>query len=107
MRWTQDKITAWAVKTFGYTPPSATYYRMKEEVDQELLQAISVMEHNPYSQENVEKVAEECADVVIFLMQICQKSGSQNLLEHVDRKMDIVEKRKWEVREDGHHQHVE
>lgn len=103
LKWSQKQITDWATKNFGWNGPLTIAIRGNKEMS-ELLSALSnddgkkpgkALEH-----------AMECADVAIFLLQICERLG-YDLLGLVDAKMDINEKRQWGKAADGSFQHLE
>lgn len=97
MKWDQKKISEWAESQFGFHPALPIAVRGNKEMA-ELIS--SIMNNIP-----AEDIAEECADVCIFLMQICNRMG-HDLLEKIDEKMDINEKRQWTLADDGSHQHI-
>jgi NTP pyrophosphatase (non-canonical NTP hydrolase) len=55
---------------------------------------------------NHSKIAEECADVTFFLMQICEAIG-YDLVEETAKKLEINRARSWGKLADGTFQHVE
>jgi NTP pyrophosphatase (non-canonical NTP hydrolase) len=97
MKWNQRKITDWATKNFGHTTPREVAIRGNKEMA-ELL--------SEFENRMVDKIPAECADICIFLMQVCEKLGV-DLLEEVDKKMDINEERTWRIAPDGSFQHVD
>ena len=98
MKWTQEMITNWAESQFGYHEPKPIAIRGNKE----MAELLSSLENNIPTEE----CAEECADVAIFLLQICQRLG-YDLLDLVDKKMEINVGRTWTIGSDGSHQHVE
>lgn len=101
MKWDQEKITKWAEKQFGFNGPLPIAIRGNKEMA-ELLSHLQ----NQHTVGEVKAAAMECADVLIFLFQVCHRLGF-NLLELVDEKMDINENRTWGRAADGSFQHVE
>lgn len=97
MKWTQKEVLAFAEDRFGENTPLAIAVRGNKEMS-ELLSALS----NGTALEA--DMAMECADVTIFMMQICEKLG-YDLLTLVDTKMDINERRSWKKAADGSFQH--
>lgn len=103
-RWSDEDIYNWARETFGgdTNNPMAVAVRMNKEMS-ELLSALQ----NGQQQEALKEVA----DLRIFLAQVhhmLSYGGKLGTMEqHVDEKMDINVKRKWEIGKDGSHQHVE
>lgn len=55
---------------------------------------------------NTDKIAAECADVLITLYRVAGLCNF-DLLEEVDKKMDINYKRKWKLDGSGCGQHTE
>lgn len=102
MRWTQREITQWGNDTFGFTKVRSVGTRMNKEVA-ELLTALEYWEVTG-SITNLEAAREECADVGIMLFQVADKLGL-DLLEGMNRKMDVNEKRVWRKTKTGDHQH--
>jgi NTP pyrophosphatase (non-canonical NTP hydrolase) len=98
MRWTQKEITKWAVSTFG-EPESVgrIIARGVEEAEEALL---AFHDGVPGS-----KVVEELADAYIVLCQAAHHLG-YNLLEEVERKMEVNKNRVWNLNGDGTAQHV-
>lgn len=96
--WNQRSIWEWSFRTFGPSLKIKKVIRANKEMS-ELMTAI--VNDLPDV-----KIAEEAADVTILMMQICQDCG-YDLLELVQEKMDINEKREWKENPDGSHQHVE
>lgn len=98
MMWTQKMIAEWAKSQFGYHGPRPIAIRGNKE----MAELLSSLENNIPAEE----CAEECADVAIFLLQVCERLGF-DLLELVDKKMEINIARTWTIGSDGSHQHVE
>ena len=96
--WDQKNISEWSKKTFGDSSaqPMVRATRMNIEV----AELLSEIEHN-----QIEAAKVECADIFIVLAQVAEALGC-DLMEEVQKKMDINEKRKWEQLEDGRHQHL-
>ena len=99
LKWGQRQIMEWSRRNFGWTSPMDIAIRGNKEMS-ELLGALN----NKDSEINA--IAEEAADVCIFLLQICE-SIDRDLLGMVDAKMDINEKRSWTKTSDGSFRHVE
>jgi hypothetical protein len=100
MIWNQKKITEWAQSQFGFRGARAIAIRGNRE----MAELLSSLENTHTVAEN-QRSAEECADVTIFMLQVCERLGF-DLLELVDKKMEINLGREWEIAEDGSHQHV-
>lgn len=96
-RWDQCSIWDWSRDTFGPTSTMEKAVRANKEMS-ELLTAVS-------NKLDDVKIAEEAADITIFMMQICEQLG-YNLDSLVQDKMNINERRKWEKKDDGSFQHV-
>lgn len=84
----QEEIVAWANQTFGPVTDRIAFARFMGEVNE--LKA--ALEH-----EDSDAIQEECADVLITLYRI----AGPNLLDAVDRKMQINRKRVWVRNGDG------
>lgn len=97
IRWPQRSILDWAKSQFGWHSPEKIAIRGNKEMA-ELLSALA-------NNKPAFEIVEECADVAVFLFQIAESLG-YDLLGMVDMKMDINEKRTWEIGSDGSHQHV-
>lgn len=98
MNWTQSKITRWAVSTFGEPEsPGRILSRAVEELEEALLAY-----HDGVSGA---KIVEELADTYIVMCQVAHHLG-YNLLEEVDRKMEVNNARAWKLNGDGTAQHV-
>lgn len=95
---TQYTICDWANKTFGFAGLNASVERMLKEVEE--LKAIKLTE-----MKDGEKIADECADILITLYRIADVLG-YNLHATVDYKMEINRGRKWKSNGDGTGQHI-
>lgn len=99
--YTEDQYTIlqWARDTFGKrSNPMTIALRMNSEVN-ELLQAID-------AGCSPDEIAEECADVVIILNQVCS-SVNRDLRWAVDKKMEKNRGRKWKTNSRGVGQHID
>ena len=85
---TQKSISQWATETFGEAGSNMRVATRTNEEMAELLSALSV-------DQNHEKAAEECADIVIILYRLCERLG-KDLNHEVDKKMTKNRKREWE-----------
>jgi hypothetical protein len=95
---TQQTISEWAVKTFGYATRERSIDRMVEEVEE-------LKEVNVNGVEAFDEVSNECADILIILYQVADTFGF-NLHACVDHKMEINRSRKWKIAGDGTGQHI-
>lgn len=95
----QKTISEWASKIFGYPTPYRSVKRMIEEVKE----LEDVCESNDINDMN--KVSNECADVLITLYQVANTFGF-DLHACVDHKMEINRARKWKIAGDGTGQHI-
>lgn len=95
----QKSISEWAAKTFGYPTEYRSVQRMIEEVEE----LVRVCESNDINDMN--KVSDECADILITLYQVAHTFGF-DLHVCVDHKMSINRARKWKVAGDGTGQHI-
>lgn len=95
---TQDTITAWQRETFGPCSWEDAWDRFMKEVEEadELVKA--------YCATDLDKLAEECADIHITMLRVLDLIGAR-LQAETDRKMSINRKRKWNVN-GGVGQHV-
>lgn len=93
----QQNIFRWSVGTFGVRDPLPLVVRGNKEMA-ELLSAIQGDKMQPRD------IAEECADVLFFLFQICEALG-HDLLEMTELKLRINEQREWKMNPDGSYQH--
>jgi NTP pyrophosphatase (non-canonical NTP hydrolase) len=98
INWTQRKISDWAQSKFGWHGPLSIAIRGNKE----MAELLSALQNDKLTSL---EMAEECADVAIFLLQISQRLGF-DLLGMIDHKMDINSLREWEIAPDGSHQHV-
>lgn len=94
----QFQIADWASKTFGVAPIGAIAIRGNKE----MAELLSGIQNNQHPKE----LAEECADVAFFLMQICERLDF-NLFAEVQKKFEINKRRSWAKAKDGSFQHVE
>lgn len=97
---TQKTICDWADRTFGF-PKSleVSIKRMLEEVEE--LKGIDYKS----SVTNLEKVADECADIYITLVRVMGTIG-YDLHSCVNHKMQINRARKWKRNGDGTGKHI-
>lgn len=93
----QKEVSRWATDQFGQSSAVAKAIRGNKE----MAELISSLQNGIPNDE----IAEECADVAFFLLQICEASG-HDLMEEVARKLEINKKRQWKRASDGSHQHV-
>ena len=98
MKWDQQKVLKFSEDRFGEQSAMDIAVRGNKEMSELLSSLCNGLVSN-------KDVAFECADIVIFMMQIAEKVG-YDLLETVDEKMDINEGRKWKRNADGSFQHV-
>jgi len=98
---TQKTIDEWAVKTFG---PMKNECRAIERMLQEVEELKELYSNNDIGDMN--KVANECADILITLYQVATTIGF-DLHESVDHKMQINRNRKWKRAEDGTGRHID
>lgn len=98
MKETQETIVAWQDSIFG-KPASALRSAVRLNIEMgELLEAL-------VTNQDAEKVAMECADVLIVLYGVADLIGA-DLNEAVDKKMAINRDREWYVDGTGHGQHL-
>lgn len=96
----QKTICDWADKTFGFPKSlSVSVNRMLEEVEE--LKAIDYKA----DEIDLEKVADECADIYITLVRIVDTIG-YDLHSCVNHKMQINRVRKWSSNGDGTGKHM-
>lgn len=99
---TQNTISEWGIKTFGYPKsPRVIIERMLKEV-QELKELVD--KECCINEATYEKIADECADIHIVMCQVMATIGF-NLRSCVDHKMSINRARKWKIAGDGTGQH--
>lgn len=96
-RWTQEEVRAWAVSKFGERSPLEIAVRGNKEMA-ELLSALA-------NEQDGQDIVDECADVLVFLMQIAEACGG-DLMDAFHKKMNVNVKRRWRLAKDGSHQHV-
>lgn len=102
-KWNDKDIYEWAIATFGVSTPKAIATRMNKE----MAELLTALENG-----QMEVAHKELADLRVFMGQLITILGPycgdrRPLHELVDAKMDINQKREWEVAADGSHQHVE
>ncbi|MGH9560546.1 MAG: dATP/dGTP pyrophosphohydrolase domain-containing protein, partial [Terracidiphilus sp.] len=86
---TQKTISDWAEATFGPVGSNASVAARANREMSELIQILARDDRHP-------KAAEEVADVVICLMRLSDRLGS-DLLAEIDRKMQINRARRWRL----------
>jgi NTP pyrophosphatase (non-canonical NTP hydrolase) len=96
---TQQTISEWANKVFGYPTAERSIKRMLEEVEE--LKKVDIEDHN----HSFNEVSNECADILITLYQVANTFGF-DLHACVDHKMQINRARKWKIAGDGTGQHI-
>ncbi len=96
MKWTDEKIVEWHIKTFPKATPDSQIAKVDSELDELLLEAADVY----VAATNAEK--RFGITIAKVLKELLLKVLGASLLEAVDRKMDINVKRTFE----GDH-HVE
>lgn len=94
----QYEVTVWAEKTFGPPSSNARIAARANEEMAELLRDLTVDDKNP-------KAGEEIADIVIVLYRLATRLGC-DLMQEIDRKMEVNKQRVWKVGADGHGYHV-
>ena len=95
---TQESICAWANETFGRPDTVLSIAERASKEMRELLCTLDVDDSDP-------KAAEEAADVIIVLMRVFERCGT-NCWDEVAAKMAKNRARKWQLTGDGHGQHV-
>lgn len=95
--WTQAEVRSWAISKFGERGPLEIAIRGNKEMS-ELLSALQ-------NEMPKEDCVEECADVLVFLMQISEALGG-DLIATFNKKMNVNVGRKWAKAKDGSYQHV-
>jgi hypothetical protein len=95
---TQQTISEWAEKTFGYATRERSIDRMLEEV-------VELKLTNINDKDAFDKVSDECADIYITMCQVASVFGF-SLEACVNHKMQINRGRKWKIAGDGTGQHV-
>lgn len=96
---TQTEITIWGQETFDQPTALALAIRGNKE----MAELVSHLYNKP---EECSEIAEECADVAFFLLQICGLLGF-DLEEEIKAKFEINKKRSWKINQDGSFQHKE
>lgn len=96
---TQQAVFEWAWEQFQVDDKMKLAVRGNKEMA-ELMSAIVGNQMPP----NI--IAEECADVAFFLLQICQVCG-YDMMAMVEQKLEVNKKRLWEQDADGSFQHKE
>jgi len=99
MKELQEEITQWGQDTFDNPSVLALGIRGNKEMA-ELISAL----HN--EQDTYADIAEECADVAFFLLQICGIFGF-DLEQEIKKKFEINKARSWNKTKDGSFQHNE
>lgn len=98
----QKTICDWAIRTFGYpSSPRAVFVKLHEEY-LELQDCFRDGDGGTWPTENA---IEECADIYIMLVQLCNVLG-YDLHEHVDNKMEVNRSRQWNNFGDGTGKHM-
>ena len=83
--WSQGRVAIWQKQNKLADAPGAMNHIMEEVGEL----ALSIQHNDPE-----EKIASECADIVILLYTIANAYGF-DLLDAVDEKMDVNIKREW------------
>ncbi len=96
---TSASICAWGNKSFGEVEDLAALVARAKSEMVELEEAV-------VSQESLEAIADEAADVAILLHRLLGILG-QDLADAVDRKMSVNRGRQWIPSGDGTGNHVE
>ncbi len=99
MKELQNQITKWGQETFDRPSPLALAVRGNKE----MAELVSHLLNKP---DEFSEIAEECADVAFFLLQICGLLGF-DLIEEIEDKFEINKKRSWKISQDGSFQHEE
>jgi NTP pyrophosphatase (non-canonical NTP hydrolase) len=86
---TQQTITEWIEQTFGPAGSNARVVARANEEMSELLRDVTTDDRHP-------NIPEEMADVVIVLFRVATRMGV-DLMEEVDKKMEINRCRTWEL----------
>jgi NTP pyrophosphatase (non-canonical NTP hydrolase) len=95
---TPETIERWALETFGPTGSDFAVASRANLEMAELLWEVSIGSGG-------EKIAEECADVVIVLTRLAARNGI-DLWQAIDAKMAKNRARRWNLTADGFGQHV-
>lgn len=91
-------ISAWANEVFGEAGSNARVAARANEEMAELLRAVT-------SDQPIDKVIEEAADVVIALARLAGRNGF-DLWDAAERKMEVNRARVWKADGTGHGYHV-
>lgn len=94
----QTSVSAWADRTFG---PAGSNLSVAVRANQEMAELLSKLA----ADDNDPAAIEECADVVIILMRLCDRNG-RNLALAIDQKMAVNRARRWRLDGHGHGHHV-
>lgn len=94
----QTEVNTWAQETFA----ESSVLRVMIRGNKEMAELLSAIAHEKDSAH----VAEECADVLFFLCQVCSRAG-HSLEAELRKKLEINKKRSWAKGKDGSFQHVE
>lgn len=105
---TQQSITAWAEGTFGPSHPAVIAARMNKEVAELVsgLAAHARLEVSDIEPTALDAIREECADVGVMLLQVCEKLGV-DLQTAINYKMAVNRSRVWAKSATGDFQHVD
>ena len=99
---TQSSIGAWAKETFeenkGFQQATIKLLKLEEEYG-ELLNEMSLSRKNP-TKEDIDAIALELADMLVVMYGIAECLNI-DLLESVDKKMEINRRRKWKKQPSG------
>lgn len=103
MKETQQTISEWGIKTFGYP-------KSREAIVKRMLEECEELKNVTFGKDyagtyNTPYIADECADIYIVMCQVMGVIG-EDLHVCVDHKMKINRARKWEIAGDGTGQHV-
>lgn len=93
----QKKIFEWSQKTFNHPDMMTVVVRGNKEMS-ELISSVHHKQSN-------EEIAEECADVAFFLLQLCEMVG-HDLHTEIEAKFEKNKQRQWSKGNDGSYQHV-
>jgi NTP pyrophosphatase (non-canonical NTP hydrolase) len=94
----QKTVSKWAEETFGPASSNARVAARANEEMAELLRCLTNDDSHP-------KAIEEAADVVIILYRLADRMGF-DLMDEIDRKMEVNRARLWRLSPDGHGYHV-
>lgn len=102
----QERIALWASKTFGEPADlSSVVSRAAQEMRELYNEAYRFDQLTNKDPVYRDKIAEECADVVIVLYRVCQLVG-RSLMRAIAQKMAVNMKRRWSTNGDGLGQHI-